>query len=474
MIFVTGDTHGTVDLRKLGSKWFDGSRLTKDDYVIICGDFGLVWENSPSERWWLNWLERKPFTTLFVDGNHEGFALLDSLPTEIWHGGRIHRIRPSVIHLMRGELFDIDGLRFFAMGGAYSMPEDKRWRIEGVSWFPQEVPSDEERAHAIETLDRAQWNVDYVLTHCAPACVVEEIFESDARHPADEYCAWLEDAVMSKLSYRQWFCGHYHVNAAFSHRVTVLYGDIVRIAGSDDGEDNEGNAGSRPALPSRIVEDDPANWASPSPTPAFDDWVSRGCGVAVSLSEQGTYVTSWPAQELLWEMELPDVYAQNNADDRLRCACETLDALLEPRGYEQVVTKNAARCEICGDYVESTSVHDMAWCACGNVAVDGGHEYVRRCFKTDRYANDIAYGWVPKGEAAEERRKLDRLSQAGRSSSSFSMHAAPGLYEIVGTDEAGNRVSLISTGETRAEAVRPIRNDNPDLTVESITRIEDL
>ena len=85
--------------------------MSKDDYVIILGDFG-IWRDSPQQRWYLNWLEEKHFTTLFIDGNHENYDILDSYPVEEWHGGKVHFIKLSIIHLMRGQVFDIDGLKF--------------------------------------------------------------------------------------------------------------------------------------------------------------------------------------------------------------------------------------------------------------------------------------------------------------------------------------------------------------------------
>ena len=105
MIFVTGDCH--ADYRKFTIENFPMQKeLSKEDYVIICGDFGGVWSKdteSKEEKWWMNWLEDKPYTTLFVDGNHENFDRLYSYPVEEWHGGKVHKIRPSVIHLMRGQ-----------------------------------------------------------------------------------------------------------------------------------------------------------------------------------------------------------------------------------------------------------------------------------------------------------------------------------------------------------------------------------
>ena len=41
---------------------------------------------------------------------------------------------------------------------------------------------------------------------------------------------------------------------------------------------------------------------------------------------------------------------------------------------------NKIRCKRCGDIIESKTVHDFKFCMCGAVAVDGGKEYLRRCF----------------------------------------------------------------------------------------------
>lgn len=75
------------------------------------------------------------FTTLFIDGNHEYFRTNDyhiqqkeykyctglmDLPVEEWHDGKVHKVSDSVIHLMRGQIFEINGLSFFTFGGARS------------------------------------------------------------------------------------------------------------------------------------------------------------------------------------------------------------------------------------------------------------------------------------------------------------------------------------------------------------------
>ena len=118
-IFITGDTHGDFS-RLLPAAFHEQRDLTKEDYLIICGDFGGVWDGGDAEQQWLDWLETRSFTTLFVSGNHENYDLLRNYPISQWHGGLVQAIRPSVLHLMRGQLYNICGKRIFTMGGASS------------------------------------------------------------------------------------------------------------------------------------------------------------------------------------------------------------------------------------------------------------------------------------------------------------------------------------------------------------------
>ena len=194
-IYITGDTHG--DFQRFGSKYFPQQKeMSWEDYVVIAGDFGGLWDGSQKDQYWLDWLNKKPFTTLFVDGNHENFDLLNTLPEKEWNGGRVHVVREHVLHLMRGQVFDFGGLAWFTMGGAAShdiqdgildpaAPDFERqywlmrrmrsmFRVKGVSWWEEEMPSLEEYQEALANLERVNWTVDCVLTHCAPSGVVQE------------------------------------------------------------------------------------------------------------------------------------------------------------------------------------------------------------------------------------------------------------------------------------------------------------
>ena len=102
-----------------------------------------------------------------LTGTTRTIAYLAELPETEWCGGRVHIVRPNILHLMRGEVFDIDGTTVLAMGGAAS--HDREWREEGKSWWPEEMPNAAEMDRCRRSLDRAGWNVDYVVTHEAPA-----------------------------------------------------------------------------------------------------------------------------------------------------------------------------------------------------------------------------------------------------------------------------------------------------------------
>ena len=66
MVFVTGDTHGDWINRLNVDSFPEQKEMTKDDYVIICGDFG-IWDNSKREKYNLGWLDDKPFTKIIYN-----------------------------------------------------------------------------------------------------------------------------------------------------------------------------------------------------------------------------------------------------------------------------------------------------------------------------------------------------------------------------------------------------------------------
>ncbi len=225
MIYVTSDTHIPLEINKINTTNFpEQVNLTKDDYLIICGDFGGVWDNGSEEMFWRKWLNERKFTTLFVDGNHENFNLLNKFDTGMWNGGKVHFIGDSIIHLMRGQVFNISGKKFFTMGGAKSV--DRMYRIKNKSWWEEEVPSKKELETAMDILDAHNWTVDYVITHTGPLSLVSKhMFLYDNKDPLNKFMEQLN----SKLTYKHWYFGHFHQDIKLDSKHTLLYNEIELI-----------------------------------------------------------------------------------------------------------------------------------------------------------------------------------------------------------------------------------------------------
>ncbi len=251
MVFVTGDCHG--DFRKFTEKNFpEQKELTRDDIVIVCGDFG-IWLDGDDERVSLQWLEDRPFTTVFVDGNHENFDRLlrtEEFPFVGFHGGSARQIRPHIYHLQRGEVFRFDGKTFWCFGGARShdvedgivdpkaytdcnallddiqrmSAQGLRFRIKGVSWWPEEMPTTLEMSFGRAILDIYEHNVDYVITHCCP----QEVASFMGFHDPDPLTQYFND-IAHETSFTKWYFGHYHVEQTVYGKFECLYDRIERI-----------------------------------------------------------------------------------------------------------------------------------------------------------------------------------------------------------------------------------------------------
>ena len=222
-LFITGDTHGDIDFHKLNTKNFpEGRLLTKEDFVIICGDFCAVWDGAKSDKYLQKWYNEKPWTTLFIDGNHENHDILDSFPISEWNGGKVHFITPSIIHLMRGQVYKIGNKTFFTMGGAES--HDKIYRKEGVSWWRREMPSDDEYEEGLLNLNKVNNQVDYILSHCAPDRLQSKIAYW---YEHDKLTNYLE-IIRQTIEFKDWLLRHYHINKDFG-KYHVLYNNIIEL-----------------------------------------------------------------------------------------------------------------------------------------------------------------------------------------------------------------------------------------------------
>ena len=227
MIYVTGDLHGEIDLPKLD--YFvetKGKDLTRNDYVIILGDFGMLFSADTNYGYFYEEIrlreyfeEKYPWTTLFVDGNHENFVHLKKFRRQKWNGGYVSFLTEHCIWLRRGQIYTIDGSTFLTIGGAYSI--DKAWRAPLISWWADEAITKRDINTAKKNLAKYGNKVDYILTHCAPTPIHQTIAKqekySDYSHgskPDSENEALLQE-INEIADFKKWYFGHYHINRTF-------------------------------------------------------------------------------------------------------------------------------------------------------------------------------------------------------------------------------------------------------------------
>lgn len=253
MIYVTGDCHG--EFRRFHKKQRMRSglgNLTEKDYLIICGDFGLLWLKDAEFKYNLDWMSRLPFTILWVQGNHENYNMIAEYPIEFWNGGKVrHILRDKIILLERGQVFTIEGKKFFTFGGAqshdieggildrtsptfeadriYAKKKGLSCRILNESWWKAELPTDEEMNEGIANLEANNWKVDYVITHCTASSIEVYIGYTQGKYFQGDVLTRYFEYIDDKLDFKHWYFGHYHIDKVLDKYHTVVYNSIVAL-----------------------------------------------------------------------------------------------------------------------------------------------------------------------------------------------------------------------------------------------------
>lgn len=241
MIYLTADLHGDYETRRLATQNFkEQKNLTKNDYVIVAGDFGLVWSNKkskyyPQEKYWLDWLNKRNFTTLFIPGNHENYDMLLSseFPKVPMFDDEVKKIHSNIFMLQTGHVYNIDGIKTFAFGGGMSI--DKHRRTEHISWWREEIPSYSEMKMGLENLAKINNNVDVIVSHATHRKMFESLNLFDIGKETDPLIPYLTQ-VQENTNYKFWVNGHYHIDkmhipskTASLYQNIVSYDDLLRI-----------------------------------------------------------------------------------------------------------------------------------------------------------------------------------------------------------------------------------------------------
>lgn len=227
MVYVTGDMHG--DLERLYDREF--RKLKKGDVLIVCGDFGYIFESSKLEKQVINFFAKRKFVTAFVEGTHDNLDKINRCRTTMWKGGLVHRIKGNLLHLMRGQIFEIEGNTFFTFGGGESI--DKDMRLEQGNWWRAEEPTPAEMADGARALDEIKCKVDYIITHEPPSLVKSAILlrrgDADRVNKINGYF----EEIGKSCDFKHWYFGSLHEDRVITQRYTCVFRKLLPITPRD-------------------------------------------------------------------------------------------------------------------------------------------------------------------------------------------------------------------------------------------------
>ena len=228
MIYITGDTHALMDVRKLDlffNREVTLRSVTKDDKLIILGDVALFWDGSWNDYHVKKYLQSLPCSVLWIDGNHENFNIIDKLPNVSMFGGLVNDT-DGIIHLKRGEVYTIENKRFFTFGGAASV--DRAYRVENRTWWAHEMPTTEDYQNGLTNLAKHDFHVNYILTHTVPTFIAHRFTDKIDSYdlPIMDYFA----EISNKTTYDKWYFGHWHRDISLENSEFVgMYNLVERL-----------------------------------------------------------------------------------------------------------------------------------------------------------------------------------------------------------------------------------------------------
>ncbi len=225
-VYITGDKHCSF-------RPFFGLRdkglVQENDILIITGDAGYVWDEEYMTK--IRTLEQLFCGTLaFIDGNHENHSILNRLPVSHWQGGRVHRISDRVFHLMRGEIYEIGGERYFTFGGARTVSRYVEG-VEGIDWWIGEEPSRDEVDYGHRQLAAHISDIDYVITHEAPLQARDRISRVKRIDPDYMLPSILQDwyeMLTAAGNLKRWYFGHMHVDQQITPYLRAIHNNILQ------------------------------------------------------------------------------------------------------------------------------------------------------------------------------------------------------------------------------------------------------
>lgn len=218
LLFV-GDTHGSIDIDKIGPEVIKKLGLNSEDVIIHCGDIGVPWASDYDEmyEYWSN----LPCQVVVCLGNHENYEWIERQPVIEKYGVLGYQMADNMFAPKIGSIAKVFGKTMWFFPGAYSF--DFGYRTLGKTLFKQELPLKSDSDKAIESLLEHGY-VDFIISHDGPRSFVSDYFGYPIGDVRDAYLVKTEQLrgervhtgiVLDELRkredlYGQWYFGHHH------------------------------------------------------------------------------------------------------------------------------------------------------------------------------------------------------------------------------------------------------------------------
>ena len=220
VLMLAGDWHGN-------QTWVErviAHAVTRNvDTILQLGDFGYWLDDLRTDEYLATidtLLAATGIRLFWLDGNHE-----DHTRVADWADATRH---PNVRYLRRGFRWQWWGKTWMSVGGAMSV--DKRCRIEGESWWPQEELTDADVEYA-----QRDGGVDVIVSHDCPRGVDIPGVGPDTKGGVRGN--WPPDILLEAQQHREklaticrattpdWlFHGHYHIAYGSNFDATAVIG----------------------------------------------------------------------------------------------------------------------------------------------------------------------------------------------------------------------------------------------------------
>lgn len=235
MIYLIGDIHGDITQIMKENLKKSGINIKYNDTVIVLGDFGVMFSDTEQQRDSLEYISELSYNVAFIDGNHENFDYLNKQEVCTKWGNKVHKLADRCFHLIRGNIYRIEGHSFLCFGGATSV--DKEYRVLGSTYWNEELPNREDINRLEKSLGSGKC-IDYVLTHTCSNITLDRM---KTIKPFGDRCKVRDilDGVEEYLSGKsfKWFFGHFHTYEVVDKKHICLYSeDVYSISRNDDVE----------------------------------------------------------------------------------------------------------------------------------------------------------------------------------------------------------------------------------------------